>query len=57
MKLYTYIHPPIDMELYNTVLEIVNKGRGKNLFMVEDVHRAIEACNFNKGIGPDGFDG
>ena len=29
----------------------------KGLFNREDVMEAIKACNFNKGLGPDGFDG
>ena len=27
------------------------------LFTVEDVVTAVKDCNFNKGLGPDGFDG
>ncbi len=32
-------------------------GGERDLFRIEDVNRAIEDCNFNKGLGPDGFDG
>ena len=27
------------------------------LFTAEDVMTAVKDCNFNKGLGPDGFDG
>ncbi len=27
------------------------------LFSEEDIDNAIKECNFNKGLGPDGFDG
>ena len=27
------------------------------LFNDQDVDEAIKECNFNKGLGPDGFDG
>jgi hypothetical protein len=27
------------------------------LFSDEDIENAIKECNFNKGLGPDGFDG
>ena len=27
------------------------------LFNEQDVDEAIKECNFNKGLGPDGFDG
>ena len=29
----------------------------QELFSRQDVVDAIKACNFNKGLGPDGFDG
>ena len=29
----------------------------KELFRLTDITDAIQACNFNKGLGPDCFDG
>jgi hypothetical protein len=29
----------------------------ENLFSIEDVEKAIENCEFNRGLGPDMFDG
>ena len=35
--------------------EEVEATRG--MFTTQDVEEAIRASNFNKGLGPDGFDG
>ena len=38
--------------------ELLSAARDtQGLFSREDVVEAIKACNFNKGLGPDGFDG
>ena len=36
---------------------MVIAGLAQGLFSHEDVEQAIKASNFNKGLGPDGFDG
>ena len=35
----------------------VNEMVTHKLFSEEDIDNAIKECNFNKGLGPDGFDG
>ena len=30
---------------------------GFPFFSYSDVEEAVKQCNFNKGLGPDGFDG
>ena len=32
-------------------------GASQGLFTAQDVEEAMRASNFNKGLGPDGFDG
>ena len=32
-------------------------AEGDPIFTERDVEEAIRECNFNKGLGPDGFDG
>ena len=32
-------------------------GATQGMFSTQDVEEAMRASNFNKGLGPDGFDG
>ena len=32
-------------------------GAAQGMFTMRDVEEAMKASNFNKGLGPDGFDG
>ena len=39
-----------------TSLEIAVEA-SQGIFTIQDVEEAMRASNFNKGLGPDGFDG
>ena len=41
--------------MWERFTEAVEATRG--LFTAQDVEEAMRASNFNKGLGPDGFDG
>ena len=45
-----------DEENFN-LEQIIRYAENCNLFTIKDVDEAITECNFEKGIGPDGFDG
>ena len=34
-----------------------NDNIHKTIFTAEEVQAALKECNFDKGLGPDGFDG
>ena len=44
-----------DRTMWERFAEAVDATRG--LFTAQDVEEAMRASNFNKGLGPDGFDG
>ena len=44
-----------DIMMWERFTEAVDATRG--LFTAQDVEEAMRASNFNKGLGPDGFDG
>ena len=44
-----------DRTMWERFTEAVEATRG--LFTAQDVEEAMRASNFNKGLGPDGFDG
>jgi hypothetical protein len=43
-------------ESYN-LEQIIRYAENCNLFTIKEVDEALTECNFEKGIGPDGFDG
>ena len=43
-----------DIMMWERFTEAVDATRG--LFTAQDVEEAMRASNFNKGLGPDGFD-
>ena len=44
-----------DRAMWERFTEAVEATRG--MFTAQDVEEAMRASNFNKGLGPDGFDG
>jgi hypothetical protein len=44
-----------DILMWEQFNEAVEATRG--MFTTQDVEEAMRASNFNKGLGPDGFDG
>ena len=44
-----------DRTMWERFTEAVDATRG--MFTTQDVEEAMRASNFNKGLGPDGFDG
>ena len=51
----TNIETEEDLALW-TRLEAANEAT-QGMFTIADVEGAMKASNFNKGLGPDGFDG
>ena len=47
---------PADQEM-DEVEEELKEQPSSDLFGPDDLEAAIRDCNFNKGLGPDGFDG
>jgi hypothetical protein len=47
----------IDFDVEDEEIQI-DTGSGSNMaFTREEVAEAVRSCNFNKGLGPDCFDG
>ena len=44
-------------QMMEEVKQDLEEEPNNNLFTAEDIEEAIRECNFNKGLGPDGFDG
>ena len=39
------------------ISESNNESNQREHFSINDIEDAMRQCNFNKGVGPDGFDG
>jgi len=50
-----YVDSAEDLAMWDQLNEAVEATQG--LFTAQDVEEAMKASNFNKGLGPDGFDG
>jgi len=50
-----YVDSAEDLAMWDQFNEAVEATQG--LFTAQDVEEAMRASNFNKGLGPDGFDG
>ncbi len=46
-----------DLPRDEEAVEEIHSSKKLPIFTAEDIDNAILACNFSKGLGPDGFDG